>query len=233
MDGTPGGPRPAMGDQPTAMSLFGAIMLGLYQRERTGRGLKVGTSLIASGAWANACDLQAEFCNATFPERGADGTPPNPLAAGYRSRDGKAFLVVLLDPDKEFPNLCTALDQAELATSPLFADNAARTEKCGGAVRHSPRPVRITGSRRMARAVQTVRHQMGRPCPCAQTWSQIHRCAQLVLLLIWIIPDTASSRPSTVPFLPQTAKSERRPRHPSWALIPVRYCAIWDMTKRP
>ena len=128
MDGTPGGPRPAMGDQPTAMSLFGAIMLGLYQRERTGRGLKVGTSLIASGAWANACDLQAEFCNATFPERGADGTPPNPLAAGYRSRDGKAFLVVLLDPDKEFPNLCTALDQAELATSPLFVDNAARTE---------------------------------------------------------------------------------------------------------
>lgn len=128
MDGTPGGPRPAMGDQPTAMSLFGAIMLGLYQRERTGRGLKVGTSLIASGAWANACDLQAEFCNATFPERGSDGTPPNPLAAGYRSRDGKAFLVVLLDPDKEFPNLCGALGEVELATSQLFIDNAARTE---------------------------------------------------------------------------------------------------------
>ena len=131
MDGTPGGPRPAMGDQPTAMSLFGAIMLGLYQRERTGRGSKVGTSLMASGAWANACDLQAEFCNATFPERGVDGSPPNPLAAGYRSRDGKAFLVVLLDPDKEFPNLCKALGEAELATSPLFVDNAARTENAG------------------------------------------------------------------------------------------------------
>ena len=35
---------------------------------------------MASGAWANACDLQAKFCNATFPQRGADGTPPNPLA---------------------------------------------------------------------------------------------------------------------------------------------------------
>jgi formyl-CoA transferase len=131
MDGTPGGPRPAMGDQPTAMSLFGAIMLGLYHRERTGHGVKVGTSLMASGAWANACDLQAEFCNATFPERGVDGSPPNPLAAGYRSRDGKAFLVVLLDPDKEFPNLCKALGETELATSPLFVDNAARTENAG------------------------------------------------------------------------------------------------------
>jgi len=126
MDGTPGGPRPAMGDHPTAVSLFGAIMLGLYHRERTGRGLKVGTSLLASGAWANACDLQAKFCNAVFPQRGADGTPPNPLTAGYLSRDGKAFLVVLLDPDTEFPNLCRVLGQEELSTNPLFATREAR-----------------------------------------------------------------------------------------------------------
>jgi formyl-CoA transferase len=128
LDGTPGGPRPAMGDHPTAVSLFGAIMLGLYHRERTGTGIKVGTSLMASGAWANACDLQAKFCNATFPQRGADGTPPNPLAAGYLSRDRKAFLVVLLDPDKEFPNLCRVLGYADLATNPLFATTEARAE---------------------------------------------------------------------------------------------------------
>jgi len=116
-----------MGDHPTSVSLFGAIMLGLYHRERTGRGVKVGTSLLASGAWANACDLQAKFCKAEFPQRGADGTPPNPLAAGYLSRDGKVFMVVLLDPDKEFPNLCRALGQEELATNPLFATTTART----------------------------------------------------------------------------------------------------------
>jgi crotonobetainyl-CoA:carnitine CoA-transferase CaiB-like acyl-CoA transferase len=127
MDGTPGGPRPGMGDHPTSVSLFGSIMLGLYHRERTGRGVRVGTSLLASGAWANACDLQAKLCKAEFPQRGADGTPPNPLAAGYLSRDGKAFLVVLLDPDKEFRNLCRALGQEELSTNPLFATNKART----------------------------------------------------------------------------------------------------------
>jgi len=128
LDGTPGGPRPAMGDHPTAVSLFGAIMLGLYHRERTGRGVKVGTSLMASGAWANACDLQAKFCKAEFPQRGADGTPPNPLTAGYLSRDGKAFLVVLLDPDKEFPNLCRVLGHEELATNDLFVTTKARAE---------------------------------------------------------------------------------------------------------
>ena len=46
-DGTPSGPRPGIGDHPTAMAMFGAIMLGLYNRERTGRGSKVGTSLMA------------------------------------------------------------------------------------------------------------------------------------------------------------------------------------------
>ncbi len=127
LDGTPGGPRPGMGDHPTSVSLFGAIMLGLYQRERTGRGVKVGTSLLASGAWANACDLQAKLCRAEFPQRGADGTPPNPLAAGYLSRDGKAFLVVLLDPDTEFPQLCRALGHEDLAINPLFATTQART----------------------------------------------------------------------------------------------------------
>jgi crotonobetainyl-CoA:carnitine CoA-transferase CaiB-like acyl-CoA transferase len=128
LDGTPAAPRPAMGDHPTSVSMFGAIMLGLYHRERTGRGVRVSTSLLASGAWANACDIQAKFCKAEFPQRTADGRPPNPLMAAYRSRDGKVFLVVLLDPDKEFPNLCRALGEEELGTSPLFATKEARIE---------------------------------------------------------------------------------------------------------
>ena len=128
LDGTPAAPRPAMGDHPTAVSMFGAIMMGLFHRERTGKGVRVGTSLMASGAWANACDIQAKFCNGVFPQRGSDGTPPNPLAAAYKSSDGKLFLVILLDPDKEWPNLCRAFGEEELGTSPLFATQAARVE---------------------------------------------------------------------------------------------------------
>lgn len=131
LDGTPGGPRPGMGDQPTAMSMFGAIMLGLYQRERTGRGSKVGTSLMASGAWANACDLQAKICDAVFPVR-APGKPPlNPLAGGYQSSDGKIFMIALLDPDHEFPRLCEGLGMPEIASDPMFANNEGRTEYAG------------------------------------------------------------------------------------------------------
>jgi crotonobetainyl-CoA:carnitine CoA-transferase CaiB-like acyl-CoA transferase len=126
-DGTPATPRPGMGDHPTAMSLFGAIMLGLFNRERTGRGSKVGTSLMSSGAWANSCDLQALMLGATFPK--SEGPHPiNPLASGYLTRDAKVFLLIQLDPDHEFPRLCTMFGAPELATDPMFATDAARTE---------------------------------------------------------------------------------------------------------
>jgi crotonobetainyl-CoA:carnitine CoA-transferase CaiB-like acyl-CoA transferase len=128
IDGSPAAPRPGMGDHPTAMSMFGAIMLGLYRRERTGRGARVTTSLLASGAWANACDIQAKLLNAEFPKRSTDGHPPNPLTAAYLSRDGKIFLLILIDPDVEFPRLCRILDQPELSESDLFCTNAAREE---------------------------------------------------------------------------------------------------------
>jgi crotonobetainyl-CoA:carnitine CoA-transferase CaiB-like acyl-CoA transferase len=126
-DGTPSGPRPGIGDHPTAMAMFGAIMLGLYNRERTGRGSKVGTSLMASGAWAHSCDLQAQMLGAHFPK--PDGlTPINPLSAGYITRDAKVFLLVQLDPDHEFPRLCKMFDAPEMAVDPMFATDAARTE---------------------------------------------------------------------------------------------------------
>jgi len=127
-DGSPGAPRPGIGDHPTSMSLFGAIMLGLYQRERTGRGSCVTTSLLASGAWANACDIQAKLCDGVFPQRGEGKHPPNPLTAVYLTRDQKMFLLVQIDPDNEFPRLCQVLGQPELAFSDLFASNDQRGE---------------------------------------------------------------------------------------------------------
>jgi crotonobetainyl-CoA:carnitine CoA-transferase CaiB-like acyl-CoA transferase len=125
-DGSPAGPRPAMGDHPTAMSLFGAIMLGLYRRERLGRGGRVTTSLLASGAWANACDIQAKLLDAEFPQRGTGTHPPNPLTAAYLSCDSKVFLLILIDPEVEFPRLCAILGQPDLAESDLFCSNSAR-----------------------------------------------------------------------------------------------------------
>jgi crotonobetainyl-CoA:carnitine CoA-transferase CaiB-like acyl-CoA transferase len=127
-DGTPAGARPAMGDHPTAATLFGAIMLGLYRRERTGKGSKVSTSLMAAGVWANSVDIQAKLCAAEFPVRVPGARPMNPLIAAYPSSDHHAMIIALLDPEREFSRLCEALGEPDLATSPLFETQDARKE---------------------------------------------------------------------------------------------------------
>ena len=48
-----------LGDHPTSVTLFASIMVALYQRQITGRGSRVFTSLMANGIWSNACGVQA------------------------------------------------------------------------------------------------------------------------------------------------------------------------------
>src|SRR6202049_4263983 len=45
---TPARSVPGMGDHPSAMALYAAIVTALYRRERTGRGAEVGSSLLAN-----------------------------------------------------------------------------------------------------------------------------------------------------------------------------------------
>ena len=42
-----------MGDHPSGISLYASIVMGLYQRQLTGKGAQVGTSLLANGIWCN------------------------------------------------------------------------------------------------------------------------------------------------------------------------------------
>ena len=83
----PANSMPGMGDHPTGMALFGAVMLALYQREKTGRGAKVSTSLMASGAWANSTLIQATLCGAAFPGRVPREECRNPIINFYRCKD--------------------------------------------------------------------------------------------------------------------------------------------------
>jgi crotonobetainyl-CoA:carnitine CoA-transferase CaiB-like acyl-CoA transferase len=117
-----------MGDHPSGMSLFGAIMLALYGRERTGRGSKVSTSLAANGVWSNSGLLQAELCGARHYPFFTRTTAFNPLINHYVTRDGKRILFCLLSPDRDFVRLSRALGRPELPEQPQFADAAARTK---------------------------------------------------------------------------------------------------------
>ena len=124
--GEPGLSAPGMGDHAAAMSLFGAILLALYRRERTGRGGKVSSSLLANGAWSNSIYIQAMLCGAEPFQNVSIDAPPNAVVNLYRTRDGRWIFLAMVQEDKLWEPLCRALGQPDLATDPRFATKPER-----------------------------------------------------------------------------------------------------------
>src|SRR5215471_17737584 len=117
------GPFPyGSGDHPSGTALFAAILLGLYERQKTGRGCKVSTSLLANGAWANATMLQAQLAGATFAEKRPRAQAYNFASQHYKTADGRFVRMSILNVERDWPRLCTALGRAELVNDPRFAE---------------------------------------------------------------------------------------------------------------
>ncbi len=125
-DSPPARSLPGMGDHPTGMSLFGAIMAALYQRERTGRGAMVSTSLLANGLWLNAIPVQGILCGARTVVRPPREEAVDALGNLYRSRDGRWFLIALTPDGRRWQDFTAAIGRPELHADPRFATPAAR-----------------------------------------------------------------------------------------------------------
>lgn len=119
-DGPPSQSVPGGGDRPTAISLFAGILMALMLRERTGKGTKVTSSLLANGLWANGVLAQAALLGAIAGPKRPRNDPWNAVGTQYRSRDGRWFVLNLVQEEKLWPRLCEAIGRPELATDPRF-----------------------------------------------------------------------------------------------------------------
>ena len=117
---------PGMGDHPTGTALFGAIMTGLYRREKTGKGSHVATSLVANGVWMNGFYGQAALMGAEVQLRPHRDNAPNAVANHYCAKDGRWFILAVLNEAKQAPLLFDALGRPDLLDDPRFADQASR-----------------------------------------------------------------------------------------------------------
>jgi crotonobetainyl-CoA:carnitine CoA-transferase CaiB-like acyl-CoA transferase len=117
-------PVSGSGDHATAVGLYGAIVTGLYRRERTGKGSYVTTSLIAEGAWACSMFIQAALCGAKFFPLHDRKDPPNAIFNVYKTSDDNWFLIVVLD--KDWPALAKGIGRSDLLADAQFTDAAMR-----------------------------------------------------------------------------------------------------------
>ncbi len=115
-----------IGDHPTGMSLVAGIMMALYARQRTGRGARVTTSLMANGVWANSSFIQAQHCGAAYHARRSRADCSNVLSNHYVSGDEKRFLLCALDTPKHWPALCRIVGRPDLLDDPRYRTIASR-----------------------------------------------------------------------------------------------------------
>ena len=113
--------RSGMGDHVTGIALAAGVLAKLLERERTGVGGLVATSLLRTGMYTIGWDIGIQL---RFDKR--ESTRPRertkaPLMNCYRAGDGRAFWLLTLEGDRHWPNLLAALNQPGLPEDIRFS----------------------------------------------------------------------------------------------------------------
>ena len=117
---------PGMGDHPSAMGTYGAIVTALYQREKTGKGNYVGSSLLANGLWANACSVQAALCGDEVRPQPPRHEALSALRVHYQCRDGRWLLLSIAADEWRWGKFKTCFDHGGVLDDPRFATDPQR-----------------------------------------------------------------------------------------------------------
>src|SRR3990170_2030339 len=122
----PGGALPqqrgGMGDHMAGMGAAGAVCAALLARQRTGRGQRVGVSLLRTGIYMMGWDASLALRFGTAGDPYDRFHAVNPIINCYQAKDGRWFWLLLLQADRHWPDLCRAVGREELLRDESFAD---------------------------------------------------------------------------------------------------------------
>ena len=129
--GPPVGQRPAFGDGIGGMAIAGGIAAALFRRERSGEPSVVDISLLATAMWTLAPDITMARALAALSGRLPKldrRLAPNPIVNAYPTKDGRWIMLIMLQSDRNWPDLCRHLGREDLIADPRFEDSAKRFE---------------------------------------------------------------------------------------------------------
>lgn len=111
---------PGMGDHHAAVSLYAAIVTALLQREKTGEGTMVHTSLMANGIWSASCIAQAGFSGGSYDTFRALRRHRRHHGGVYQTADSRFLQFTMVRTPEEFARFLECLDLHELLTDDRF-----------------------------------------------------------------------------------------------------------------
>lgn len=163
--GAEGGPprwRPASGDFTTGLALYSGIVTALAERERTGEGQLVETSLLRAAAWSNAFDLTRAAADGRPSRPKSRHQTHNPLIEAYECSDGRWVQLALPNADQGWPIVCEVIGRADLIEHPDYSTAAGRSRNSAVLV-----PVLIESIRENVTSDELVAGVTGRGGVCA------------------------------------------------------------------
>jgi len=118
--------RGGFGDHVTGMTLAGGISAALFDRQRTGHGHLVSTSLLRAGIYCAGWDLGILLRFGRLQSTRLRHESTTPLINCYAASDGNGFWLLGLESDRHWPGLVAALERPHLSADERFARAADR-----------------------------------------------------------------------------------------------------------
>jgi len=111
----------AFGDAATGMVLVAGVMMALYNRERTGEGEEVTTSLFQAGVYQQTFDIGRSLATGNDCETiDRDTARSNPFFNQYLTKDQRLILLSGTNPERYAPRYFKAIGRPDLVTDPRF-----------------------------------------------------------------------------------------------------------------
>ena len=122
---TPAGGQPpilpgGLGDNVSAMSLVSGICAALFQRERSGKGQLVATSLLRTGIYSIGMDVSSRMGLGRAASPPPRTKPQNPLMNLYCAGDGKWFWLVGAESERHWPVIARAIGREDMIEDERF-----------------------------------------------------------------------------------------------------------------
>lgn len=109
-----------MGDRSSGAMLAGAVAAALFGRERTGKGCRVSTSLLATGIWMLGSDVSDALYDPSHRRTMDRRTSAYPTLNCFQAGDGRWFWLQMMTPEKHWVSLLDALGADWLDDDPRF-----------------------------------------------------------------------------------------------------------------
>lgn len=120
--------RTGVGDHTTSLATVAAILAAVYEREKTGVGRLVQTSLLATGVYAVGSDMAVQLAFGKLASNKPRSAPFDPVANFYKSRDGHWFVINPRGGGNDWKLLSAACGRPDLPEDARFLTGRLRKD---------------------------------------------------------------------------------------------------------